>query len=154
MKQEFLEAFLNPAKLVWEKELGMDLEFLDVELSSSRFVGEEINAIIGVSGNLKGNVIYDFGNSSALAIAGQMMGEPIEEVDEICRSILGELANMITGNAVTELESGGYSCNLAPPFIIEPSGSKISSSIGDHAVVRFKSMAGVLSIRVGLSEAT
>ena len=70
MKQEFLEAFLNPAKLVWEKELGMDLEFLDVELSSSRFVGEEINAIIGVSGNLKGNVIYDFGNSSALTIAG------------------------------------------------------------------------------------
>ena len=152
MKQGFLEAFLILAKLVWEKELGMDLEFLDVELSSSRFDGEEINVIIGVSGNLKGNVIYGFRNSSALAIAGQMIGEPVEEVDEICRSILGELANMITGNAVTELESDGYSCNLAPPLIIEPSGSKINSIIGEHAVVRFNSVAGVLSIRVGLSE--
>jgi CheY-specific phosphatase CheX len=78
MKQEFLEAFPIPAKLVWEKELGMDLEFLDVELSSSRFDGEEINAIIGVSGNLKGNVIYGFRNSSALAIAGQMMGSVLK----------------------------------------------------------------------------
>ncbi len=75
-------------------------------------------------------------------------------MDEICRSILGELANMITGNAVTELESNGYSCNLAPPLIIEPSGSKINSAIGEHAVVRFNSAAGVLSIRVGLSEAS
>lgn len=153
MKREFVEAFLNPAKLVWEKELGMDLEFLEMEPSASQFVGEEINAIIGVSGKLKGSVIYGFGNSSALAIAGQMMGEPLEEVDEICRSILGELANMITGNAVTELESDGYSCNLAPPLIIEPSGSKMNSSMGDHIVARFNSVAGGLSIRIGLSEA-
>ena len=121
MKQEFVEAFLNPAKIMWEKELGMDLGFLEAEIASPRFIGEEINAIIGVSGNLKRSVIYGFGNSYALAIAGQMMGEPVEKVDEICRSILGKLANMTTGNAVTGFQSDGYSCNFAPPPIIEHS---------------------------------
>jgi chemotaxis protein CheX len=99
----------------------MDLEFLEAEIASSRFIGEEINAIIGVSGNLKRGVIYGLGNSSALAIPGQMMGEPVEEVDEICRSILGELANMSTGNAVTGFPSDGYSFNFAPRLIIEHS---------------------------------
>lgn len=149
MNQELINAFLEPAKIVWEKELAMDLVFEGAEPIQPDFVVEDIVAVIGVSGSLKGNVLYGFGSISALVIAGQMMGEPVEEVDHVCFSILGELANMITGNAVTGLESQGMKCDITPPIIIEPSGAKLST--GDSQVVaRFGSEAGGLNIRFSL----
>ena len=154
MKQEYFNAFVNPAKLVWEKELGMALEFLDAEPVTDNDPVDDITAVIGVSGSLRGNVLYGFGTGSALAIAEKMMGEPVDEVDDLCLSILGELANMITGNAATELAVEGFVCNLAPPVVIEPSGSNLKTPGHTPVLVRFNSDAGELKIRIGLTEAS
>ncbi|MDA1227056.1 MAG: chemotaxis protein CheX [Chloroflexi bacterium] len=154
MKQEYVNAFLNPAKLVWEKELGMELELLDAGPVPEVNTPEDIIAVIGISGKLQGNVLYGFGSASALSIAGKMMGEPVEEVDDVCLSILGELANMITGNAATELASEGYVCDIAPPVIIEPAGRNMVTPGDSPVLVRFNSEAGRLNIRISLSEAS
>ena len=54
-----------------------------------------------------------------------------EEVDrfntEIGLSALGEIANMITGNAATRLAQAGYPCQISPPVIIEPVGTRFTT---------------------------
>ena len=50
MKEEYVNPFLVPAKLVWEKELGHALELESAELVSHQFTTEDITAAIGVSG--------------------------------------------------------------------------------------------------------
>lgn len=152
MKQEYVDAFLNPAKLVWEKELAINLELVDAEPVADEYTVEEITAVIGVSGSLQGHVLYGFGSDYAQAIAGQMMGEPVDEIDDVCLSVLGELANMVTGNAVTELASAGYSCEISPPVIIESAGTKLSLLGNQQVLVRFSSPDGDLKIRISLTE--
>lgn len=49
MKEEYVNPFLAPAKLVWEKELGHILELESAELVSHQFTTENITAVIGVS---------------------------------------------------------------------------------------------------------
>ncbi|MCH8142140.1 MAG: chemotaxis protein CheX, partial [Proteobacteria bacterium] len=110
MKQEYVNAFLAPAALVWTKELNHDLKLVSAESVSHQFTTEDVTAIIGVSGSLQGNVLYGFNSGTALYVASQMMGEPVEELDEIGLSALGEIANMITGNAATYLANAGYAC--------------------------------------------
>ncbi len=52
---------------------------------------------------------------------------------ELGLSALGELANMITGNAATRLAQQGFPCNIGPPVMIERAGSRLSalSNIGE-----------------------
>ena len=67
-------------------------------------------------------------------------------------SALGEIANIITGNAATHLAAAGYTCAISPPVIIEPAGSRFTTVGGSQILVTFGSDIGKLSIHISLSE--
>ena len=67
-------------------------------------------------------------------------------------SILGEIANVITGNAATELAANGFPCDISPPVFIEPRGSTLTSTVCRQILVTFKSDLGLMTARIGLSE--
>ena len=79
MKQEYVNAFLCPAKNVWETELGQSLEVVSAEVVSHQFMAEDITAVIGISGSVQGNVLYEFSRVTAEALVKVMVGE--EDVD-------------------------------------------------------------------------
>lgn len=81
-----------------------------------------------------------------------MTGEPVETLDEVALSALGEIANIITGNASTRLSAEGFAYDIRPPVIIEPAGSRFTTMGGQAILVKFTSDLGDLSIRVSLNE--
>ena len=114
MKAEFVNAFLTPALDVWKKELGQELTYHGAHSVAGTFTTEDLTAIIGVAGGLKGNVFYELSNATALAVAGAMCGTTsVGELDEVGLSAIGELANIITGNATVELAAAQYVCDIA-----------------------------------------
>lgn len=156
MKEEYVNAFLAPAKMVWEKELKHTLELAKAEMVSDQFTTEDLTAIIGISGKLEGTVLYGFPKDTAKAVVETMVGEDADEGDlteELGLSALGEIANMITGNAATKLASEGYLCDISPPVIIEPMGSRFTTLSGPQILVTFKSDLGALTVRLSLHEA-
>ncbi len=153
MKEEYVNSFLTPAKYVWEKELGEELVVAGTDLVSNQFTTDDVTAIIGVSGSLEGNVLYGFSGGTAVAVVSRMMGEEVKTIsDEIGLSALGEIANMITGNAATRLSQIGYPCNISPPVIIEPSGSRFTTVGGPQIRVSFSSALGFFTVRIVLFE--
>jgi chemotaxis protein CheX len=153
MKEEYVNSFLAPTKLVWEKELGCGLELAGMDLVSNQFTTDDVTAVIGVSGRLEGNVLYGFSQETAYAVMTQMLGEPVDSLsNELGLSAIGEIANMITGNAATRLAQAGYPCNISPPVIIEPLGSRFTTFGSSQIRVIFKSPLGPLSVRLSLYE--
>ena len=152
MRQEFVNPFLGPAQLVWQKEFGVPLEVTDARAVSYQYTTEDITAIIGISGKLQGNGLYGFSNSVSTEIVSRMIGEDMDAHDPMALAALGEIANVITGNAATELAANGYPCDISPPMILEPSGSTLTSTIPRQILVTFKSELGILTARIGLTE--
>ncbi len=153
VRAEWVNPFLSPAKLVWEHELGTDLQLQSAEMVSHQYTTEEITAIIGVSGNLEGNVLYGFDHDCALKVVARMLDEEsVTELDRMGLSALGEIANVITGNAATLLADNGFNCHLSPPVIVEPAGSRFTTTGSEQILVTFNSELGTLRIRISLSE--
>ena len=153
MKEEYVNAFLAPAKFVWQKELGEELQLSGTDLVSNQFTSDDVTAVIGISGRLEGNVLYGFSGGTALAVVSSMMGEEVDTIsNEIGLSALGEIANMITGNAATRLAQIGYPCNITPPVIIEPAGSRFTTIGGPQIRVSFTSPLGYFIVRISLYE--
>lgn len=153
MKEEWVNSFLTPAKHVWEMELQDELHVAGTDLVSNQFTTDDVTAIIGVSGSLEGNVLYGFSGDTAVAVVSRMMGEEVTTVsDEIGLLALGEIANMITGNAATRLSQIGYPCDISPPVIIEPSGSRFTTVGGPQIRVSFSSSLGFFTVRIVLFE--
>lgn len=152
MKEDYVNSFLSPAKMVWEKEMGEPLEVVGAEVTANQFTADDLTVIIGVSGRLEGNVLYGFSEQSAQSIIGVMLGEPISTVnDELALSAIGEIGNMITGNAAARLAQLGYTCNISPPVIINPAGSRFTTVV-PQILVKFTSSLGGLAVRIGLTE--
>ncbi|WP_400164226.1 chemotaxis protein CheX [Brevibacillus sp. TJ4] len=74
---------------------------------------------IGMTGHFKGDVYFGIETGLALQIVSAMMGGfPIQEMDEIGKSAISELGNMISGNASTLLSQEGIVIDISPPHFM------------------------------------
>nr|WP_273702355.1 chemotaxis protein CheX [Tepidanaerobacter syntrophicus] len=75
--------------------------------------------IVGLVGDLKGNVVYSMSMDDAKKIASKMMmGMPVDEFGEMAQSALSELANMLTANASTEFSKENVSMSISTPTLM------------------------------------
>jgi len=118
MKAEFVNPFASAVLMVFQKEFGMNVMRDSLALYQGPLKGADVNTIIGVTGQLEGQVIYTFEERVALRIASALMGETVEELDELAKSAVAELGNIITGNAAIGLSENGYNCILTPPTLL------------------------------------
>lgn len=81
---------------------------------------------VGITGDLSGEVLYRFPTETILEIVKIMSGMEFTKIDEFVMSALGEVANIISGNAVTGLSSQDITCDILPPKILE--GEPLSAS--------------------------
>lgn len=154
MKQEYVNPFLTPAQMVWQKEFGCPLKIQAAEAVSNQYTTDDVTAIIGISGKLEGNVLYGFSTGLVSEIIKRMVGEEFDSRDPIALSALGEIANVITGNAATQLAASGYACDISPPVILEPIGATLTAGVPKQIQVTFESEMGLLRVRIGLAEGT
>ncbi|MGM0508863.1 MAG: chemotaxis protein CheX [Fusobacteriota bacterium] len=102
----------------------------------------EVAIIIGVTGDLKGNVNYNFSKKVGKALASKMMmGMPVEDFDEMAKSALSELSNMMSGKSAARLEAIGKTIDISPPTLV----------VGDEMDVWFEKKIKIIAIDLDTS---
>lgn len=97
---------------------GLNSYFKEEVYEKHQFMGEQVNVLIGLTENIKGNVIIGFKKSTASQVISAMMGgTEIKELDFMAKSALGELANMALGSAIMKLNTDKV-VNLSPPTVV------------------------------------
>lgn len=114
-------------------------------------VDKDVTAIIGIVGELRGNVAYSMSQDTAKQIvSAMMMGMPVEDMNEIARSAVGELSNMVTGNASTLLSGNDINVDITPPSIVFGSGIYFIISSVDTITIDLETPAGSIEVNIGL----
>lgn len=110
----------------------------------------ELSGIVGISGAIKATTVINVSRSLAFAVAEAFTGDTPAEVDEGVIDLIGELANMIGGNAKERLSNPALSLGL--PTVITGDGHCIAFS-PDMATVtlQFTSPHGPLQLELGAS---
>ncbi len=91
------------------------------------FTSQQCNVVCGVTGHVQGQVIYGMSLTTADKIASTMLGQKIKTFDQLAASAMGELGNMISGNAMQGLSEAGWICDITPPTIMRGKDVKIST---------------------------
>ncbi|AGX45029.1 chemotaxis protein CheX [Clostridium saccharobutylicum] len=101
-------------------QLGLnDIKENDVKLKERLINSPGVVIIIGLMGDIKGNIIYGINEIDAKKIASvMMMGMPVEEFDELAQSAISELINMLTANVATNFSQQNVSVNISTPTLI------------------------------------
>jgi chemotaxis protein CheX len=150
MKVEFVNPFLEAATEVLDAELGGEVQRGTLRLHKTAFTTDEVTAVVGVTGTLRGLVLYSMSQATALRIVSRVMGQEFEEFDAIAQSGIGELGNVITGRASVLLSEAGFPSNITPPALVIGEGTLITTLDLVRLVLPLETDAGALEIQVVL----
>jgi chemotaxis protein CheX len=112
-----------------------------------------VAVVIGVVGNIKGRIVFDMNEETALKIASKLNGEEFKTFNDMARSTIGEIANMITGRSVTKLEKERLAFNFTPPTIITGENLNIYEYADMEAlIIPIDTGIGVVEINIAFKE--
>lgn len=111
----FLDAFLNVMP-----QLGInDVKKGKISVKEKTIDSMGVLVIIGIVGDLRGNIIYGTTIENAKKIASKMMmGAPVKELDALAQSAISELTNMLTANASTFFSEQGINIDISTPTLM------------------------------------
>ncbi len=105
--------------------------------------------IIGIMGDIDGNIIYSIDEENAKKIASiMMMGMPVEQFDDMAQSAVSELINMLTANAVITLSDRGLMADISTPTLIH---GKFTATANQEEVVKIILEADGAEIEINMA---
>ncbi|MBW7474483.1 chemotaxis protein CheX [Paenibacillus oenotherae] len=119
MNAEYINPFLESARVVIEQVIQVRPETGRLGIKDVKFVENYIWIQIGLNGQMNGDIVFGLSEEVALKMISAMMGGyVISEIDDIGRSAISELGNMISGNASTMLFNQGVRVDITPPKVL------------------------------------
>ena len=120
MKAEYINPFLESARIVIEQMISVRPTTGQLGIKDVKFAEKYIWIQIGLTGQMKGDIVFGLHESVALKLVSAMMGSYVlSEMDEMGKSAISELGNMISGNASTMLFNQGVRVDITPPKLVE-----------------------------------
>ncbi len=109
----------------------------------------DVSGIIGLSGSATGTVVLSFPRLPALRIVSRMLGTQVKMVGVELTDGIGELANIVAGNAKQYLEE--FELSISLPDVVIGKNHVPARGIGAPTlVVPFSSDLGIFSLEVTL----
>ena len=122
-----------------------------ISLKEKKFMVSGVVLTLGIVGDKKGNVVYSIDMDGAKKIAStMMMGMPVEELDDMSKSALSELSNMLTANASINFSNDGINVDISVPTMMYGEEIEINLQKDNIVCIDFDVDGIVLSVNVAL----
>lgn len=116
----------------------------------NELTGSGVIIVLGLVGALRGNVVYAIEMEAAKKIAStMMMGMQVNEFDEMARSAISELTNMLTANAATGFSDLGIIIDISTPTMFQ--GENISVKMNSNEILCVQLFADGIPIDINIA---
>lgn len=131
---ELINPFISASQSVLRDMSQISTKMGKPYLKNPEYEGEVVSIIIGITGELRGQVIFSLKEEKACQIASSMMmGMPVNELNDMAKSAVSEMSNMILGNAATIFSTKGITVDITPPNLVM--GSNMSFTVSDSKTI-------------------
>jgi chemotaxis protein CheX len=118
MRLDFVRIFVDSTTNLFQEMVGPNVDVSSLSMKPTPSASRDVMAIIGLTGEAQGRVIFDMDLFTAVQLAGCMLGEPSPGMTPLVRSSIAELASMAIGRAISQINDGGIRLRMSPPTVI------------------------------------
>lgn len=152
MKAEYINPFLDASMNLFKTHLMFSIKNKTPYVNQDSQNLNEISAIIGLAGDIMGAVVLSFTRDTALAMATRFSGQKHSAVSKEVLDVIGELVNIIAGNAKKDLTD--FRIEISLPGVITGNKYKINWPHGVPVItIPFESDAGEFTVNVSFKQA-
>lgn len=95
----------------------------------------DVSGIIGLTGTARGSMAISFSTATILKIVSNMIGERHNTINSSICDAVGELTNMVSGDARKRLENQGFLINASIPTVVCGEGHIINHVLGGPSII-------------------
>jgi len=150
MKMDLIQPFINSADAVLAEMLQCTTQIGDMTMEEEAYRRKGVAAVVLVSGDIEGRVIFDIDPETATRIAGTLAGQPVAQSDRIVLETICELANLVIGNAVTSLNDQGFRFKIHPPQVHSEDEGLRGSEDTEALVMFFETPVGNVYMNIAM----
>ncbi|HQG42528.1 MAG TPA: chemotaxis protein CheX [Spirochaetota bacterium] len=148
---EYVNPFLEAASAVFKQLLNVDLRRGKLVIKDVPQPSHDVAIIIGITGAVTGQVVF----SMSLEMVGKIAkvltpGLSDKDIANEWKDIVGEVANMITGNAMNLFAYSGKRVEMTTPTVIEGESFTITLIKQTTLGINLYSPFGQLEMNVAL----
>lgn len=148
MQAEHINPFLRAVANTFTTMLGAEARRGELSMGDPRVRKYPVSGVIGLSGRAIGTVVINLSEEVALKSASRMLMEEIHELNDDVIDAVGEMANMIAGQAKVELAQFDLSVSL--PNVVTGAGHEIRfPSSAPPVTVSYDTDFGPMVLEVG-----
>ena len=107
----------------------------------------DVSAVVGLTGDKHGSISISFSKACAVAIVKNMLGDDIQDIMQDAKDAVGEITNMISGQARAGLAQMGLAMQASTPTVIFGDNHTISHvSSGPVVAIPFSTAHGDFTV--------
>jgi chemotaxis protein CheX len=149
MDAKIINPFINATRNVLQTMAFMESKPGKPYLKNDPVAEGDVTGLIGITGEANGTISVTFETGSILKVVSNMFGEEITEVGDEVIDAVGEITNMISGQARRELEEQGQVFKAAIPSVLAGVNHRITHiTKGPVLAIPFLSLGGRFVIEV------
>lgn len=153
MRVEFINPFIKATTEVLRQIANIEFLTGKPYIKASPYTAKNLIIVVGITGEIRGQAVISMDEKLAMQIASaMMMGMPVNELDELSKSALSELGNMIMGNSATLLFNSGINIDITPPTLMMGENLSISSGSMRTVCVPLNCDLGDISLDLSVKE--
>ena len=118
MDVKLIDPFIDATMSVLETMASIKAQPGKPYLKKDKLARGEVTGVIGLTGEVSGTLSVSFSETSILSVVSNMFGEEMKEMNEEIKDAVGEITNIISGQARQKLEESGRSLKAAIPMVI------------------------------------
>ncbi|OPX94167.1 MAG: CheY-P phosphatase CheX [Syntrophorhabdus sp. PtaU1.Bin002] len=118
MDVKYINPFIAAAQTVFKSMLAIDAKMGKPIIKNKGVASGDVTGIMGLVGDRKGTLCISFHERGALFVFKTLVGD---ECDKLCPEVvdaIGELTNIISGQARKEFEQAGVNLSAAIPMVV------------------------------------
>ena len=113
----------------------------------------DVSAIIGITGEAQGSMALTFTESCIVGIASSLMGMTFTDLNDEVKDAVGELTNMICGDARRRVSENGIILQAGIPTVVAGKNHSITHiASGPRLAVPFQTQWGSFIVEVAFNE--
>ena len=148
---EFINPFIIAVSKTFESMVGCKVVREPPQLKKEKSALYPVSGIIGLSGTIVGTVALTMSEALALKCASTMLMEEYTEFNHDVFDAVGELTNVIAGNAKAQLEE--YKLSLSLPNVIYGKAVELRFPERCQPIsIPFQTEHGPMAVEVGFTE--
>jgi chemotaxis protein CheX len=150
MKMELIQPFINAADAVLAQGLQSPTSMANLSMEQEAYRRKGVAALVSLTGDIEGRIVFDLDPETAVRVASHFAGAELPESDDLVRETVCELANQVTGNAVTTLNDLGFQFRVHPPDLLTAEHGSASSEDTEALVICFETARGSVFMNIAL----